>query len=201
MIFMKKNEGRPMGRPRSFDRDAALESAMRLFWRHGYDGVSYQQLMEAMHVTPPTVYAAFGNKASLYQHALDHYYRNWVGGLSYLDAANSLSEAAELFLRSTAKALVNPEGEIGCMINVGMLASHPDNAALTQDVAERRARFQAGIAQAFRKWVPTDEDAAKLARFLNTILQGMSVQARDGATLDQLNETIDYALRGVGHAS
>ncbi|AJE48690.1 TetR/AcrR family transcriptional regulator [Celeribacter indicus] len=198
MTFMKKKERRPPGRPRSFDREAALESAMRLFWRHGYDGVSYQQLMEAMQVTPPTVYAAFGNKASLYKHTLDHYYCTRVGSMSYLDAAGSLAEAADLFLHSTAKALVDPEGERGCMINVGMLASHPDNAALTQDLVERRARFQANIAQAFRRWVPTDEDAAKLARFLNTMLQGMSVQARNGATLEELNETIQYALHGLG---
>ncbi|MEJ1968557.1 MAG: helix-turn-helix domain-containing protein [Rhizomicrobium sp.] len=192
---MKLAGKHPGGRPRSFDRDAVLDTAMRLFWRHGYEGVSFQQLTTELRLAAPSLYAAFGNKASLYREALDRYAEmRGASDLSFMDERLTLVEALRRLLEGTAKGLLDPAGELGCMLNTGLIASHPDHADLARELAERRAAFRRLLAQKLCCWVD-GERAENLARYLTTLMQGMAIQARDGATADELQAVINEALR------
>jgi AcrR family transcriptional regulator len=191
---MERNIGRSGGRPRSFDRDAALAIAMRLFWKHGYDGVSMQHLTSAIGVAAPSLYAAFGNKSALYLEALDRYSElRGALDLSMIDQATSLLQALELVLDATVSGLIDPEGEMGCMINTGMIASHPDNVELVRDLERRRAVFRALLCDKLRRWVPL-ERAESLSRFIVAVMQGMAIQVHDHYTEDELRLVANEAL-------
>ena len=185
------------GRPRGFDREAALDTAMRLFWRHGYEGVSFQQLTAALGVAAPSLYAAFGNKAALYREALERYAdMRGASDLSFMDKALPLHEAVRLLLEGTARGLLDPKGEVGCMLNTGMIASHPDHADLVLELAQRREAFRALLSERLLQWVSPSR-AVSLSRFLATIMQGLAIQARDGCSLDDLQAVVDEALKAI----
>ncbi len=169
---------------------------MRLFWRHGYEGVSFQQLTATLGVAAPSLYAAFGNKAALYREALDRYAAlRGASDLSFMREDLTLVEATTLLLHGTANGLADPGGEIGCMLNTGMIASHPDNAELARDVADRRTAFRELLATKLRTWLDAGR-AGRLARFLTAVMQGMAVNARDGASLAELLAIADEAVAG-----
>lgn len=197
MIVMEKAVKRAGGRPRSFDRDAALETAMRMFWKHGYEGVSFQQLTAALGIGAPSLYAAFGNKEALYREALDRYAdKRGASDLSFMESARSAREAVRLLLDGTASGLVDPKGEVGCMLNTGMIANHPDLEDLARDLARRRARFRALLADTLQQWVGR-EQAEGLSSFVTAVMQGMAIQARDGFGRDQLQIVVNEALTAV----
>lgn len=194
---MKPGDKKHAGRPRGFDRDVALDIAMRLFWRHGYEGVSILQLAAATGLAAPSLYSAFGNKASLYLQALDRYeVMRRSSDLSFMDENPSLVGAVRLLLDGTAKGLLDPQGEPGCMLNTGMIGSHPDNAEIANHLVERRAAFRRLLDEKLRRWVDGDR-AALLSRFLTTVMQGMAVQAWDGATIDELRALVDEVCLGL----
>lgn len=179
------------GRPRGFDREAAIATALELFWRHGYEGVSIGDLTAAIGIAPPSLYAAFGSKALLYQEVLDRY----AGGtgaldLSVLDGAADLHDGVGAVL-AAAIASVSASGR-ACMISTGMLVCHRDHDALARDLAERRSEFARGLQDRLARWVKRAE-AASLARYIVAVMQGMSVHARDGATLSELESIADCA--------
>ena len=197
MLVMEATPKRSGGRPRSFDRDAVLETAMRLFWRHGYEGVSFQHLTAELGVAAPSLYAAFGNKASLYREALDRYAdRRGASDLSFMGEVPSLREEVRLLLDGTAQGLLDPAGEVGCMLNTGMIASHPDHADLARELADRRAAFRTLLADRLSSWVPVAE-AERLSRFIVALMQGMAIQARDGYAPEDLRDVIAEALKAV----
>lgn len=188
------------GRPATFDRIAALDVATHLFWRHGYEGTSIAMLTEGMGVTAPTLYAAFGSKEDLYRAALAHY------GSRYQEAATSaphedgsLYRMVEHLLRETAVRYARPDKPKGCMIATGSLQCGADNTPVVEATAGARAyglrAFIAQLDQAKLKGeLPPDTDSEALARFYAAVVQGMSVQAIDGADLPRLNAIVDVAL-------
>lgn len=197
IAVMKTFPKKQSGRPRGFDRDAALDTAMRLFWRHGYDGVSFQHLTTAIGVAAPSLYAAFGNKAELYREALNHYAEiRGASDLSFMDAATSLHQGVFLLLDGTAQGLLDPKGEMGCMLNTGMIGSHPDHADLVQELAQRRTAFRILLAKKLMNWV-TEPQSERLSRFITAVMQGMAIQARDGYSLKDLQETVAVALDAI----
>ena len=170
---------------------------MRLFWRHGYEGVTFQQLTAALGVAAPSLYAAFGNKTALYREALDRYAAlRGASDLSFMSEDLTLAEAAKRLLHGTASGLVDPAGEIGCMLNTGMVVSHPDNAEVAREVAELRGAFRALLTAKLQTWVDTDH-AARLARFLTAVMQGMAIHARDGSSLADLLVIADQSVVGI----
>ena len=179
------------GRPRGFDREAAIAIAMELFWRHGYEGMSIGELTEAIGIAPPSLYAAFGSKALLYREVLDRYA---VGpgalDISILDRADDLRDGVGAML-AAAIASVSASGR-ACMIFCGMLACHRAHDALARDLAERRSGFERVLRDKLARWVRPAE-AASLARYLVAVMQGMSVHARDGATLPELEGIAEHA--------
>ena len=194
---MKQDAKPPGGRPWSFDRNAALETAMLLFWRHGYEGVSIGDLTKAIGIAPPSLYAAFGSKADLYQQAMARYERT-LGCLDVgaIQSAQSLSQAVRVLLEGAVASVTQREQERGCMISSGLVACHPDHAALKRDAAARREALRRRIVQALSSFAKEDQ-VQRLARHLAAVMQGISIQARDGVALSELQSIVDEVVAGI----
>ncbi|MGO4332460.1 TetR/AcrR family transcriptional regulator [Cupriavidus sp. 2TAF22] len=201
MTTMKKSvSGAGRGRPRQFDRETALGQALSLFWRYGYESTSIATLTEAMSITAPSLYAAFGSKEQLFYEAVERYAQTH-GALLYgpLEAGGSARDAVHGLLRGAA-ALFSAKGNpAGCFLMSG--TSHSADCAYIEDTLRQRrrekeqamqARIEAGIAQGE---LAADADAAALARFFNAVMQGMSMQARDGATRIALEQMAEMAMQ------
>ncbi len=195
-----KSPPKPKGRPREFDVDKALDAALLLFWRHGYEGTSLSALTQAMGINVPSLYAAFGNKEELFKKVLDRYIQRPA---SYLP--NSLREptaraVVEKLFRGAIDMVKSPLHPDGCLLVQGALASGPMGESVTAELSRRRAGAEAAVRRRFELAVsqgdlPSDVDPAKLARYVITVLWGMSVQASGGASRAQLREITAMALR------
>jgi len=185
------------GRPRGFDRGQALDVAMRLFWRYGYEGVSIGDITAPLGIAAPSLYAAFGSKAELYRAALERYEEI----SDFLDIAG-MAEAATLelavrtVLEACVRAVTSRDRERGCMISDGLVACGEAHRDLAADLARRRRKLRAAFARALERWV--DKTAAQsLARYVTALLQGLSIQARDGASAAELRTIVDTACAGL----
>lgn len=192
---MEKQITRRRGGPRTFDRNSAVETAMILFWRHGYEGVSITDLTGAIGIAPPSLYAAFGSKAGLYREALDRYATR-PGALVGLVQAESLDMAVGGLLRAAIDAAIDPLLERGCMVSTGLLACAVEHGELARDLAARRRAVRDAIAEALSRWLERPK-AEALAGYLCVVLQGLSVQARDGGSREDLEGLADEALAGI----
>jgi AcrR family transcriptional regulator len=191
---------RRRGRPRTFNREVALDVAVEVFWRHGYEGASIAILTDAMGVAPPTLYAAFGSKQALYAEVMKRYS---IGAAGEELAGHSLDDApyqlVARFLHTMADEFTRPGRPKGCMVATGSLRCGLDSQEAVDTAAMLRAegfsRFIAQLEQA--KCIgelPAETDSAALARFYTAVLQGMSVQAIDGADAASLHAVADTAL-------
>jgi len=185
------------GRPWSFDRGKAVETAMRLFWQRGYEGVSVGDLTKAIGIAPPSLYAAFGSKAGLYQEALTHY-EEGAGSLDMtpVNAATTLTEAVRLLLEAAIRTVTHSDRERGCMISSGMITCHPEHAEIARDLAARREAHRERIARVLERFGPADE-VRRLSRHLVAVMQGISIQARDGVEVTQLQEVVEEVVWSV----
>ncbi|WP_213990349.1 TetR/AcrR family transcriptional regulator [Sodalis sp. dw_96] len=187
------------GRPRSFDRQRALVTAMELFWQKGYTATSMADLYLAMGINSPSLYAAFGNKEDLYLEAVA-YYEEHIAPLlwSPLDSAPSAREGVRQWLKCSAKVLTREDAPLGCMVTLSTVASE-GNARLGQRVMRLRqqgidklaARLEQGVREGE---LPEGIDTSALARMYVGIQQGLSIQARDGAGFETLDAVADMAM-------
>ena len=192
---------KPRGRPLSFDRDAALETAMHVFWERGYEAASISDLTSAMGITPPSLYTAFGDKEQLFLEAIERYALGYgSAGARALDEEPTARGAIERWLLEAANELTQPCHPKGCMVvmaatNCSAAAERVQDALLlrrTEAIANVGRRIQGGIDGGE---LPPDTDAKDLANFYATIYQGMSMQAKDGATHESLMATVRTAMR------
>lgn len=192
--------GSPRGRPREFDTGKALDRAMEVFWRKGYEGASLTDLTRAMGITRPSLYAAFGNKESLFLAALDRYAEGPAHYYSDALAAPTARAVVERLLRGAADLNAGPGNPGGCLIVQGALACGDDAAPMREALSARRAKGEAAIRNRFERAkaegdLPADSDPAELARYVATVLYGMAVQAAGGASRKQLRQVAETALR------
>jgi AcrR family transcriptional regulator len=196
-----KTPRKPRGRPLSFDRDAALETAMHVFWERGYEAASISDLTTAMGITPPSLYTAFGDKEQLFLEAIERYALGYgSAGARALKEETTARGAIERWLLEAANELTQPCHPRGCMVvmaatNCSAAAERVQDALLlrrTEAIADVGRRIQGGIDNGE---LPRDTDAQDLANFYATIYQGMSMQAKDGATHESLTATVRTAMR------
>ena len=200
-VAERKAPRKPRGRPLSFDRDAALETAMHVFWERGYEAASIADLTAAMGITPPSLYTAFGDKEQLFLEAIERYALGYgSAGARALDEEPTARGAIERWLLEAARELTQPCHPKGCMVvmaatNCSAAAERVQDALLlrrTEAIANVGRRIQGGIDSGE---LPPDTDAKDLANFYATIYQGMSMQAKDGATHESLLATVRTAMR------
>ncbi|MET0137418.1 MAG: TetR/AcrR family transcriptional regulator [Sphingobium sp.] len=187
------------GRPVTFDRLAALDAATSLFWRYGYDGTSLAMLTAALGCTPPTIYAAFGSKEGLYKEVVERYRRRGAASPAHRPKAASAYAMVERYLRAVAHQFTDAQGPKGCMVGTGALQCAPGNEAIATYASNARLDglrlFAARVEEAKRQGeLPEDANADAIARFYVAVVQGMSVQAIDGADRAQLDALVDMAL-------
>ena len=187
------------GRPRKFDRGAALRTAMELFWEHGYEGTSLNMLTSAMGITPTSLYAAFGTKDALFEEAVELYNAADSSPTVRALELTPTRDAIEAMLRRNADAYVDPDTPLGCMVvlagtNLGRGHEHVGRHLAdlrAQDLARVTERIERGAAEGD---LPDGVDAPVLASYCVTVLQGLSVRARDGCGRDEAHAVIDIAM-------
>ncbi len=188
-----------IGRPREFDRGAALEAAMLLFWRKGYAMTSMNDLCEAMGIRSPSLYAAFASKEGLYLEALDHYVRT-VGPPVWdrlAEGATARAGVESLLLAATEslpKSRATPAGCMAALAAVGdewpPAIGHVVRKVRFKMLGNLRSRLEAAVAEGE---LPASTDIDHLGRFYLCVFEGMAIQARDGASRAE--------LRGVAAAA
>ncbi|WP_327317755.1 TetR/AcrR family transcriptional regulator [Streptomyces sp. NBC_01235] len=189
---------RPRGRPRSFDRASALEKAVLAFWEHGYEATSVSDLTRIMGIGAPSLYAAFGDKRSLFEEVVS-VYGDTYGSFSRhaLGEEPTARAAVERLLREAAAEFTDPGHPYGCLvIHAAINCTTPEvEEALRRQrgatLAAVEARIAAGVAAGE---LPAGTDTGALARVVGAVFQGMSQQARDGASREQLEAVAEIAL-------
>jgi len=187
------------GRPREFCVDAALAQALRVFWEKGYDGTSLNDLTEAMGITRPSLYAAFGNKESLFRKALDLYETE---KLAYIRRAMDQPTArgvAEVMLRGSVDNVTSSNEPHGCMGVITSVACGPESQSVREDVVKRGEVAKRALIERFERAkeegdLPPHVDTEGLMRVLIAMLQGISVQANQGATREELDKLVESGL-------
>ena len=190
---------RRLGRPRAFDRELALEAAMRVFWAHGFEGASLTALTAAMGINRPSLYAAFGDKAALFREAVARY---GIGPGRYVRRAlgrPTARQVAETLLRGAVAAATEPTLPSGCLWVQGALVAGAESSAIRGEMAAIR---DGGIAQVRERLerarreddLPAGTDVDALTLFLVSVMNGISVQASSGRSREALNGVVDLAL-------
>ncbi|MEV6561083.1 TetR/AcrR family transcriptional regulator [Nocardia sp. NPDC051756] len=188
------------GRPRNFDRKIALERAMELFWERGYRGTTLTDLTTALGVNRPSMYAAFGNKEALFREAVTLYSDNLRIPVERALRGESTTRAAiAKTLHTYAEAFTEPGTPLGCLVVLSATDGPAHDDPLREFLTELRGSLQAGfrlrLQLAVREQeIPDTTNIATLAAYLGTVVFGMAIQARDGATYPDLIATADLAM-------
>ncbi|WP_223881565.1 TetR/AcrR family transcriptional regulator [Affinibrenneria salicis] len=188
------------GRPRSFDRDTALQRAMDIFWAKGYEAAQLSELMAAIGINPPSFYAAFGSKEALYREALD-LYLSTAGSASMkalAETGNIRDVIKAMLLASLDTALSSPSSG-GCLVSLGLVNCQAQNASLRDHMRELRRSTLRLIRQRLERAIadgelPTDTDTDRLATYFAAIIQGISLQAQDGAGRETLLGIVETSM-------
>lgn len=188
-----------MGRPRTFDRDKAIEQAMYLFWQNGYESTSLSQLKAGINngISAPSFYAAFGSKEALFRECVQRYLSTYGQVTASLwDTSLAPRDAIETTLRRSAKMQCDPGHPKGCMVGLGVMsAPSAENAAVVEPLTKSRERTRAGFASNIQRGIDRGElsentDIQALTATFDAFLLGVSTLARDGAALTDINNSI-----------
>jgi AcrR family transcriptional regulator len=187
------------GRPRGFDTDVALDRAMEVFWRQGYEGTRIADLTKAIGINPPSLYAAFGDKEQLFRQALDRYA---AGPARYIFESFELTEirsVVEHLLHGAADATTDPRHPPGCLTLQGGLAASSAAQPAIDELARRRSSVELVLRHRLESVRAQGElsdayDPLALARYFIAVYQGIAVQAASGAKSAELHQLADIAL-------
>lgn len=189
-----------MGRPKEFCVEGALEQALVVFWRHGFEGASMADLTAAMGITKPSLYACYGNKEDLFRQALDLYDRKYMGFTREALAAPTSREVATRILMGTVSVATDGDHPPGCASVNGALACSAAADPIKDEVLRRRGTFELAVRKRFEHArsdgdLPASTSPVDLARYVMIVAVGISFQAAAGATRSSLKRVAEIALR------
>lgn len=189
----------PAGRPRTFDRGEALKKAMMVFWEKGFEGATMAELIAVIGMKAPSVYAAFGNKDTLFREAVELYKEQVEQGpLKALYASTSILDALESSLNETVKMLSGTEVS-GCLIMVGAINCAPEYQEHVQYLRNMRSKYKEALQRRFAqakedRQLLEETDAAALAEFYLGFIHGLALRAKDGSTQKELQSSCQFAM-------
>jgi AcrR family transcriptional regulator len=190
----------PTGRPREFDVDQALDRALGVFWRKGYEGTTLPDLTKAMGINRPSLYAAFGSKEGLFRKALDRYDEGPAAYLCEALKEPTARAVAQRLLDGGIDVVTDRRNPRGCLMVQGALACGEAAESVREELISRRLASEAAIRKRFERALsdgelPADVHPADLARYIVAVLQGIAVQAAGGASRAELRRVAAMALR------
>lgn len=193
---MSRKTGRPLG----YVRDDVLDAAMHVFWRHGYEAASLNELTRAMGITSPSLYAAFGDKRSLFREALDRYLTRARRAEDIIDAASCARTAAQDLMEGAAVTYTGIDTPPGCMLASSAIAYSDAASEVGEELADIRRAIEAHLLARFQSAVSTGElpantDVEALAGTVVATIHGISTLARDGASREKLFRIIATVMR------
>ena len=191
-----------MGRPRGFDEDAALEAAMQVFWEKSYEGATIADLTEAMGINPSSMYAAFGDKESIFRRVMERYRADRMTYIRQALAQPSLRQVVAGLIHGTAEFLSRPDNPRGCLSIQGALACGTDAEQVKLAMIDWRKNGEAALKNRLQQAqsegeLPAQIHPAHFARYLSSLMAGLSVQAANGATRADLRRVAEIALRCI----
>lgn len=192
---------RTKGRPRAFDRKTALTQALDIFWRRGYEPTSMAELCQAMGINAPSLYATFGNKARLFLEAVRFYEEKyWDAPAKAFVAEPDIYKGMHNFFTESARILLSPDSPCGCMVVLAAINISADATEVITTIKELRVATKDMFASRLQQAVadgqlPADTDIPALAGAFNTMLEGLSIQARDGLATAELENIAALAVR------
>ncbi|WP_406831740.1 TetR/AcrR family transcriptional regulator [Pedococcus sp. KACC 23699] len=188
------------GRPRGFDTDTAIDHAIEVFWQHGYEGASLDELTGAMGINRPSLYAAFGNKEQLFRLAVARYAEV---DMAYAREALEQPTAADVvtsLLHRNVDAVTRADRPAGCLTVQGGTACGAGNEAIADFLAASRLTGERALADRLTRSIadgdlPAESDPVALARFVMVVAEGNAVHAAAGTSAEELHESVDIALK------
>jgi TetR/AcrR family transcriptional regulator, copper-responsive repressor len=197
----KKIPGAIKGRPRAFDREAALDTALRLFWQRGFEGTAVSDLVGELKIVAPSIYAAFGSKKGLFTEAIGLYARKY--GIALKDAIErgpTAEAAVRAILFDAARTFTKQGLPGGCFVASGMLVWPPQQENMARVFKSKRALMVRALSELIESGIataelPEDTDARALGCYFGAVIEGMSVQARDGVNRRTLHKLAEIAMQ------
>jgi AcrR family transcriptional regulator len=192
----------PRGRPRAFNQDDALDKAMRVFWIYGYEGASLSALTEAMGINKPSMYSVFGTKEELFIKAIDKYLTDQVSFVPEALNEPSIQKALRKMLVQSVDFLTDKQTPLGCLVLQGALNCGQGHERIQQELIAQRRGYEKLLRKRFELAQAQNDmdcqfDPATLAKYIVTVHQGLSVQATNGATKEELRAVVDIVLNNL----
>jgi AcrR family transcriptional regulator len=199
-----KTENRKTGRPIGFDRDAALEAAMLLFWKRGFEGTSMADLTKAMGLNPSSIYAAFGDKHALFSLAVKRYLKTRAQYAAKALQQPTLEKVIRALFNSTVTFLTTPNHPPTCMTLGGAVGCSVEASPARDMMTEIRRQNESAMRERFllaqkSGELSKDVNVDDYTRYLSTIIAGLSIQAANGSTKAELKRTAQMALQHLGY--
>ncbi|MDQ9833016.1 TetR/AcrR family transcriptional regulator [Acinetobacter soli] len=189
------------GRPKCFDEQQALEKAMLLFWAHGYEATSINDLTQALNVTAPSLYSTFGDKVTLFYKSIDYYLAHEACPIERIfEQAKTAKIAFELYFYDNLNRLLQPNKPSGCMLVVATMNCSESTQQVQHTLLSKRLKTKHKLLERLQQGIidgdlPGNAPIETMTDFYATLLQGLTLQARDGADLAQLTAVVKYAMQ------
>ncbi|AXQ23820.1 TetR/AcrR family transcriptional regulator [Acinetobacter wuhouensis] len=192
---------RRRGRPKCFDEQEALQKAMMLFWKYGYEATAMSDLTKALNLTAPSIYSTFGDKSQLFHACLDYYLKHEACSLDLIfQQAETAKVAIEIYLYENLKKLLQQDKPTGCMLVTATMNCSEQHQPLQHDLLLKRQQVKEKIYQRLQQGVEdgdlsSDADIQAMTDYYSTVIQGLTMQARDGVAIEQLENVVTLALK------
>jgi len=189
------------GRLRTFDPEYAVRAALRVFWEQGYEGATLSTLKVAMGgICSPSLYAAFGSKEALFMRALVLYRHEELLPSRQVLLGEPVTRAIGDYLRQVVLRYTDPDKPKGCLVDLNIVNFSVSNSGIQEYLRGLRLETSTLLLNCLERGqrlgsVPAQVDLLRMTRFLSTLLQGLSIQARDGVSREQLLWVVEDAQR------